>query len=95
MRWNHFKSKLLFKYILSYLSIFLVPLIVMTFIIYQNAVNNLRSEIEQSSISQLEQAKRNIDGRMKEPGGDRGPDQLRQQADSLYGAPRLLWRGSD
>ncbi|NKI24486.1 AraC family transcriptional regulator [Paenibacillus dendritiformis] len=66
MRWNHFKSKLLFKYILSYLSIFLVPLIVMTFIIYQNAVNNLRSEIEQSSISQLEQAKRNIDGRMKE-----------------------------
>ncbi|MCY9515283.1 helix-turn-helix domain-containing protein [Paenibacillus apiarius] len=66
MRWNHFKSKLLFKYILSYLSIFLVPLIIMTVIIYENAVSNLRSEIEQSGISHLEQAKLNIDGRMAE-----------------------------
>ncbi|WP_019421965.1 helix-turn-helix domain-containing protein [Paenibacillus sp. OSY-SE] len=66
MRWNHFKSKLLIKYILSYLSIFLVPIIIMTVIIYENAVNNLRSEIEQSGISHLEQAKMNIDGRMTE-----------------------------
>ncbi|TLS50102.1 AraC family transcriptional regulator [Paenibacillus antri] len=66
MKWNHYKSKLLLRYTVSYLSIFLVPLIFLTVIIYQNAVDNLRSEIEQKNVNQLVQAKTVIDGRMKE-----------------------------
>ncbi|MFD0715830.1 helix-turn-helix domain-containing protein [Paenibacillus sp. GCM10027626] len=63
---NYFKSKLFLKYFLSYLFILLVPLAIMTVFIYQNAVNNLRSEIEQSRLNQLSQTKAIIDGRMKE-----------------------------
>ncbi|MCM3339394.1 helix-turn-helix domain-containing protein [Paenibacillus sp. MER TA 81-3] len=66
MNWNHFKSKLLLTYIFSYVLIFLIPLVVLTFFIYQNAVNNLRSEIEQSNVNQLNQVKLNIDARMTE-----------------------------
>ncbi|MDK8182725.1 helix-turn-helix domain-containing protein [Paenibacillus sp. UMB4589-SE434] len=66
MKWNHFKSKLLLKYIISYLSICLIPLVILTVFIYQNAVNNLRSEIEQTNVNQLTQAKKSIDDRMKE-----------------------------
>ncbi|MFD1954916.1 helix-turn-helix domain-containing protein [Paenibacillus thailandensis] len=61
-----FKSRLLLNYILSYLSIFLIPLLIVTYFIYQNAVNDLRTEIEQSSINQLNQAKTVIDDRIKE-----------------------------
>ncbi|MGV2806318.1 AraC family transcriptional regulator, partial [Clostridium perfringens] len=66
MKWNHFKSKLLLKYTLSYISIFLIPLVILTIIIYHNAVNTLRSEIEQTNVNQLTQAKIVIDERMKE-----------------------------
>ncbi|WP_341480048.1 helix-turn-helix domain-containing protein [Paenibacillus dendrobii] len=63
---NYFKSKLFLKYIWSYLFILLIPLVLMTLFIYQNAVTNLRSEIEQSRLAQLNQTKVIIDGRMKE-----------------------------
>ncbi|WP_054026710.1 helix-turn-helix domain-containing protein [Bacillus sp. FJAT-28004] len=66
MKLNYFKSKLFLKYIWSYLFILLIPLVLMTIFIYQNAVTNLRSEIEQSRLSQLTQTKVIIDGRMKE-----------------------------
>ena len=66
MKWNHFKSKLLVKYTLSYISIFLIPLVILTVIIYHNAVKTLRSEIEQTNVNQLTQAKTVIDDRMKE-----------------------------
>ena len=66
MRWTDFKSKLLLKYTLSYIAIFLIPLIVLTVFIYHNAVNTLRSEIEQTNVNQMTQAKRVIDERMKE-----------------------------
>ncbi|KOP66047.1 AraC family transcriptional regulator [Bacillus sp. FJAT-18019] len=66
MKWNHFKSKLLLKYTLSYISIFLIPLVILTIIIYHNAVDTLRSEIEQTNVNQLTQAKTVIDERMKE-----------------------------
>ncbi|KOR76146.1 helix-turn-helix domain-containing protein [Paenibacillus solani] len=66
MKWNHFKSKLLLKYTLSYISIFLIPLVILTIIIYHNAVDTLRSEIEQTNVNQLNQAKTVIDERMKE-----------------------------
>ncbi|MGO4545823.1 helix-turn-helix domain-containing protein [Paenibacillus sp. 2TAB23] len=68
MNRNYFKSKLFMKYIWSYLFILLIPLILMTVFIYQNAVTNLRSEIEQSRLGQLTQTKVIIDGRMKELG---------------------------
>ncbi|OMF24960.1 AraC family transcriptional regulator [Paenibacillus sp. FSL H8-0548] len=66
MKRNYFKSKLFLKYIWSYLFILLIPLVLMTIFIYQSAVTNLRSEIEQSHLSQLTQTKVIIDGRMKE-----------------------------
>ncbi|MCJ8013237.1 helix-turn-helix domain-containing protein [Paenibacillus sp. KQZ6P-2] len=66
MKPNYFKSKLFMKYIWSYLFILLIPLVLMTIFIYQNAVSNLRSEIEQSRLAQLTQTKVIIDARMKE-----------------------------
>ncbi|OZB90939.1 helix-turn-helix domain-containing protein [Paenibacillus sp. XY044] len=66
MKKNYFKSKLFMKYIWSYLFILLIPLILMTIFIYENAVSNLRSEIEHSRLDQLTQTKVIIDGRMKE-----------------------------
>lgn len=64
--WNRFKSRLLLKYTLSYILIFLIPLTAVTIIIYENAINGLRSEIEQSNVNQLNQVKMTIDDRMSE-----------------------------
>lgn len=66
MRMDYFKSKLFLKYILSYLFILLIPLVLMTVFIYENAVETLRTEIESSRLAQLSQTKVTIDGRMKE-----------------------------
>lgn len=66
MKLNYFKSKLFLKYIWSYLFILLIPLVFMTVLIYKNAVTSLRTEIEQSRLAQLTQAKVVIDGRIKE-----------------------------
>ncbi|MEK4508098.1 helix-turn-helix domain-containing protein [Paenibacillus sp. FSL K6-2524] len=63
---NHFKSKLLLKYALSYILMFLIPLSFVTMFIYENAVNSLRTEIEQSNVNQLNQVKMTIDDRMSE-----------------------------
>ncbi|MBD2870963.1 helix-turn-helix domain-containing protein [Paenibacillus arenilitoris] len=68
MKRSDFKSRLFLKYIWSYLFILLIPLVLMTLFIYRNAVTNLRSEIEQSRLGQLTQAKVIVDGRMKELG---------------------------
>ncbi|WP_240941000.1 helix-turn-helix domain-containing protein [Paenibacillus sp. HB172176] len=62
--WNRFKSKLLVTYTISYILIFLVPLSCVTFIIYHNATSNLRSEIEQSNVNQLNQVRLSIDNQM-------------------------------
>lgn len=64
LNWNRFKSKLLVTYTLSYILIFLVPLSGVTLIIYHNATANLRSEIEQSGINQLNQVRLSIDNQM-------------------------------
>ncbi|NOV03994.1 helix-turn-helix domain-containing protein [Paenibacillus planticolens] len=66
MSWNSFKSKLLLKYVLSYILMFLVPLTGVTVIIYENAINDLRREIEQTNVNQLSQVKSTIDERMNE-----------------------------
>ncbi|MEC0093582.1 helix-turn-helix domain-containing protein [Paenibacillus macquariensis] len=66
MKMNYFKSKLFLKYILSYLFILLIPLVLITVFIYENAVSNLRAEIENSHLNQLTQTKNIIDARMNE-----------------------------
>lgn len=66
LKWSYFKSKLLLKYTLSYILIFLVPLIIVTVTVYINSVNTLRSEIEQSNFNQLTQVKMTIDERITE-----------------------------
>lgn len=66
MKLNYFKSKLFIKYILSYLFMLLVPLVLLSVIIYNSAVSDLRSEIEQSHFNQLFQAKTIIDSHMKQ-----------------------------
>lgn len=63
---NKVKSRLIYKYTLSYLLVFLIPFIIMSAIIYHNSVYSLRQEIEQSNINKLKQAKDMTDGRMKE-----------------------------
>jgi len=64
--WNHFKSRLLVRYALSYILIFLIPLSVVTVFIYENAVKSLRFEIEQANVNQLNQVKMTIDSRISE-----------------------------
>ncbi len=59
-------SRLQRSYMVSYLLIFLIPLIVITIFIYQSAVKSLRTEIEQSNVNQLNQVRMTIDGRMTE-----------------------------
>ncbi|CAI6079610.1 helix-turn-helix domain-containing protein [Cohnella sp. JJ-181] len=66
LNWSHFKSKLLFKYTLSYILIFLIPLTGVTASVYESAVRSLRTEIEQSNLNQLNQVQRTLDGRMTE-----------------------------
>ncbi|MCL6458056.1 MAG: AraC family transcriptional regulator, partial [Gorillibacterium sp.] len=66
MNWNHFKSRLLLKYALSYILMFLIPLSSVTIFVYENAVNSLRFEIEQSNVNQLNQVRLTIDDRMAE-----------------------------
>src|SRR5699024_2781633 len=67
MSWiNRFKSRLLYKYILSYLIIFLLPFLLMSFIIYKNTVTELRKEIEQSNINKLEQVVDMTNNRLEE-----------------------------
>ncbi|WP_138494973.1 helix-turn-helix domain-containing protein [Paenibacillus pinistramenti] len=61
MKLNYFKSRLFLKYISSYLLILMLPLALLTVIIYNSAVNNLRGEIEQSHLNQLNQTKSNVD----------------------------------
>lgn len=66
MRLNKIRSKLLYKYIISYLLVFLVPFTVMSIVIYLNAVSSLREEIEHSNIYNLEQVRNLTDERLTE-----------------------------
>ncbi|WP_052737966.1 helix-turn-helix domain-containing protein [Bacillus sp. SA1-12] len=63
---NRIKSRLLYKYIISYLLVFLVPFFIMSMIIYFHSVASLRDEIEQSNINKLEQVESITNERMKE-----------------------------
>ncbi|WJH36934.1 cache domain-containing protein [Paenibacillus sp. CC-CFT747] len=61
-----FQSRLFLRYMLSYLTILLLPLILLTVLIYQSAVRNLRTEIERSHLNQLTQARVTVDARIRE-----------------------------
>ncbi|NWQ40746.1 helix-turn-helix domain-containing protein [Bacillus sp. EB106-08-02-XG196] len=60
------QSRLLYKYILSYMLMFFIPLVIMGIIIYKNSVVSLREGIEQSNIDMLNQVKNMTDERMEE-----------------------------
>ncbi|MGF6949996.1 two-component system response regulator YesN [Neobacillus sp. B4I6] len=60
------QSRLLYKYILSYMLMFFIPLVIMGIIIYKNSVVSLREGIEQSNIDKLNQVKNMTDERMEE-----------------------------
>lgn len=66
MKLNYFKSKLFQKYTWSYLFMLLVPLALLSVFIYNSAVRNLRSEIEQSHLNQLTQAKTIVDSHVQQ-----------------------------
>lgn len=66
MKRSYFKSRLFLKYITSYLLILLIPLVLLTVIIYNSAVRSLRSEIEQAHMNQLVQAKTIVDNLVKQ-----------------------------
>ncbi|WP_182200297.1 AraC family transcriptional regulator [Paraliobacillus salinarum] len=60
------QSKLLVKYILSYLFVFIVPFTIMSFIVYQNSILGLREEATDSIQNKMKQADRYTTERMKE-----------------------------
>ncbi|WP_066190607.1 helix-turn-helix domain-containing protein [Gracilibacillus timonensis] len=63
---NKEKSLLLYKYLLSYFIIFLIPYITISIIFYQVSVQNLRHEIISSNIDKIEQVIDITDSRMEE-----------------------------
>lgn len=60
------RKSVFYKYLVSYFLIFLVPLIIMTAILYYNSVVNLQKEIESSNMSKLSQTSDMLDARFKE-----------------------------
>ncbi|MBO0991533.1 helix-turn-helix domain-containing protein [Bacillus sp. SD088] len=74
------KSSLIYKYIISYLLVFLIPFVFMSVFIYYNSVSSLRTEIEQSNINKLEQVENMTNERIKE---------LEKIASSIAYDPRL------
>src|SRR5690625_859439 len=67
MNWfKRLKSQLFYKYLLSYLGVFLIPFMLMSIIVYHHNVNGLRKEIEQSNIMKLKQAENITSERLRE-----------------------------
>lgn len=60
------RSKTLYRYLLSYLIIFSIPFLALSFVVYKSAVVNLKTEIENAKISKLELVKNMIDMRFEE-----------------------------
>ncbi|MBP1915498.1 AraC-like DNA-binding protein/ABC-type sugar transport system permease subunit [Lederbergia galactosidilyticus] len=60
------KSSLIYKYIISYFFVFLIPFVFMSLFLYYNSVSSLRGEIEQSNLNKLEQVENMTNERMKE-----------------------------
>lgn len=62
---NYIKSKMLYRYFLSYLLIFMIPFVALVFLIYQSAIATLQEEIELTSQQKLEQIKGVLDREFK------------------------------
>lgn len=60
------KTLLFYKYLLSYIIIFLIPFITISIIFYHISVQNLREEIINSNTDKIEQVKEFSDSRMSE-----------------------------
>lgn len=60
------KTFLFYKYLLSYIIIFLIPFITISIIFYQTSVQNLRGEILKFNTDKIEQVKDFLDTRMDE-----------------------------
>jgi two-component system, response regulator YesN len=60
------RLSIFYKYLISYLFIFILPLIIMTVFLYKNNVVNLQKDIESSNLSKLIQVKEFTDMRIKE-----------------------------
>ncbi|ALS30023.1 AraC family transcriptional regulator [Paenibacillus sp. 32O-W] len=52
---NALRSKLFFRYMLSYLVIFFIPFLVMSLFLYEQSVNALKREIDQSNLNKMMQ----------------------------------------
>lgn len=63
---RHFHSRLLLSYVLSNTLVFLLPVAVLGWLMYQSAVVNLRGEIESATMRQLTQAKEATERNMVE-----------------------------
>jgi two-component system response regulator YesN len=62
---SSWRSKVFYKYLLSYLLIFSFPLVVLGILIYNNAVVNLQSEIKESNLNKLQFIKESLDLQIK------------------------------
>lgn len=60
------KPLLFYKYLLSYMIIFLIPFITISIIFYHMSITNLKEEITRSNIAKLEQVRDISDARMRE-----------------------------
>lgn len=60
------QKSLFYKYLLSYLLIFLIPFTTISIIFYSMSTNNLHEEIYRSNISKLEQVRDILDDRIRE-----------------------------
>lgn len=65
-RQNKNKPLLFYKYLLSYMLIFLIPFTALSVIFYKMSVDSIQDEIVQSNIGKLEQVRNFTDSRMEE-----------------------------
>jgi two-component system response regulator YesN len=61
MKILNFKSKVFYKYFLSYLIVFIIPVMILGTMFYRSAVVNLQHEIELTNMNQLKQARNVIE----------------------------------
>lgn len=80
MALRRFNSRLLYKYVLSYAVILLLPVMMVGFFVYQYFIQLLEEEVTRSNLNLLSQVKENVDTKMTE---------LHNIAFHISGNPRL------
>ncbi|GAB2542350.1 cache domain-containing protein [Gracilibacillus alcaliphilus] len=61
-----FRSRLVYRYIISYIFVFLIPFICLSLFIYYQSASSLQKEIEQSNVNKLEQVETITNERINE-----------------------------